>query len=99
MSDEMLWTRAHGRRTKIGFTKSFLASHRVSFVELVEVGQPIEEHAPFGLAQFHAGREAELESPVAGTVVAVNDAVNVTEDPAALADDPEGEGWLVVVET
>lgn len=40
---------------------------------------------------------SEITSPVSGSVIGVNS--GLVEKPADLGVDPEGEGWLVEVET
>jgi len=39
---------------------------------------------------------SDVSSPVAGTIVAVNPALD--DAPQAVNDDPYGEGWICVVE-
>ena len=39
---------------------------------------------------------ADVISPVAGTILSVNEALD--EKPALLKDDPEGEGWIATIE-
>jgi glycine cleavage system H protein len=98
MSDDITWTKLEPGKTRIGLRKAFVKNHRVAFIELVPVGTQLSEGEPFALVQQRAGRELELESPVAGRVTSINAAINVVDDPAAINDDPEGAGWLIVVE-
>jgi glycine cleavage system H lipoate-binding protein len=98
MEDAMIWTRRKGKRTTVGLRRAFVTDNPVTFIELLGVGTRVNPHGAIGLAQFAKGREAEIESPVAGKIVEVNEAVNCREQPAPLNDDPEGQGWLVVIE-
>ena len=63
----------------------------IVFVELPEVGTVFEAGAPCGEIESTKA-VSEIYAPIAGEVVAVNDAM-VTA-PESLADDPYGEGWL-----
>ena len=99
MSDELTWTKVEGTRIRIGLRQSFVQSYSVSFIELLPIGSDVEEGAALALVQGKAhGDEFELESPVAGRIVSLNAEVNVTDSPALLNSDPEGAGWLVVVD-
>ena len=56
-----------------------------------------------GLATFEKVSEVEstksvsdIYAPVAGTVVAVNDAL--ADSPERLNDDPYGDGWICIIE-
>lgn len=66
------------------------------YVELPEKGGEVEQGEHFGSVES-VKSASEIMSPVTGTVIAVND--GLVETPADLGKDPEGEGWLVEVET
>ena len=88
------WLRAEGEdEVTIGITDHAQnALGDIVFVQLPEVG-----------ASFAAGDEAaviesvkaagELKMPLAGTVVAVNDAL--ADAPATVNEDPLGKGWFI----
>lgn len=64
----------------------------IVFVELPEVGAILNGEASFGTVESVKAVE-ELHMPVAGTVLARNEAV--LSSPEALQQDPYGEGWLL----
>ena len=64
----------------------------VVFVSLPKVGEQFDAHQPFGTIEA-VKAVSELYSPVAGEIVAVNDALDA--DPAAVNRDPYGDGWMV----
>ena len=68
----------------------------VVYIELPEKGDEVEQGENFGSVES-VKSASELVSPVSGTVTEVND--GLVETPADLSKDPEGEGWLVQVET
>lgn len=88
------WLRAEGEdEVTIGITDHAQnALGDIVFVQLPEAG-----------ASFAAGDEAaviesvkaagELKMPLAGTVVAVNEALS--DSPATVNEDPLGEGWFI----
>ena len=97
--EHLIWTREAGNTVTIGLRRDFVAAHEVSFIELLGVGVRVKQNGPIGLAQFTKGSEAEITSPIAGTITAVNAAVNCVDEPRLVNEDPEGAGWLVVVTT
>jgi len=64
----------------------------VVFVELPEVGQSFEAHDEIGSIES-VKAVAEVYTPVAGEVVAANEAL--ADAPERVNEDPHGEGWLV----
>ena len=64
----------------------------VVFVELPSVGASFARMDVFGTIEA-VKAVSELFSPVAGEVVAVNDALD--GNPALVNTDPYGEGWMV----
>jgi glycine cleavage system H protein len=67
-------------------------------LELPDVGEHVEQGEMCGYVQSLLGAMRELHSPLAGTVVAVNE--ELLDDPEMIAvnDDPYGEGWLFELE-
>lgn len=64
----------------------------VVFVNLPKVGDQVGAHQVFGTIEA-VKAVADLYAPVAGTVVAVNQALDA--DPAVVNRDPYGEGWMI----
>lgn len=66
----------------------------VVYLELPEIGREIS--AGDAVAVIESVKAAnDIYSPVSGEVVAVNEAL--TEDPAAVNNDPYGDGWIFKV--
>ena len=64
----------------------------VVFVELPAVGESFDHMEVFGTIEA-VKAVSELFCPVAGEVVAVNEALD--GDPALVNTDPYGEGWMI----
>lgn len=64
----------------------------VVFVELPTPGASFGRMEPFGTIEA-VKAVSELYSPVAGEVLAVNDALE--DDPALVNNDPYGDGWMI----
>ncbi|RKL18858.1 hypothetical protein BFJ68_g3879 [Fusarium oxysporum] len=67
----------------------------VVYVELPSQGEDVSEGESFGSVES-VKSASDINSPVSGSVVAVNDPI--VDTPADLGKDPEGEGWLIKVE-
>lgn len=67
----------------------------VVYVDLPDVGSSYE--AGDAMAEIESTKSVnEIYAPVAGTVVAVNEALN--DSPELVNSDPYGAGWLVRIE-
>ena len=66
----------------------------VVFVELPKAGASFKSHDVFGTIEA-VKAVSELYSPVSGTVVESNKALE--QDPALVNRDPFGQGWMVKV--
>jgi glycine cleavage system H protein len=64
----------------------------VVFLNLPKPGDPVTAHQAFGTIEA-VKAVSELFSPVSGSVVEVNGALEA--DPAAVNRDPYGAGWMV----
>ncbi|HEU4698810.1 MAG TPA: glycine cleavage system protein GcvH [Gemmatimonadales bacterium] len=64
----------------------------IVFVNLPKVGEKFDAHQSFGTIEA-VKAVSELYSPLAGEVVAVNDALDA--DPAVINRDPFGDGWMI----
>jgi glycine cleavage system H protein len=87
------WVRLEGEHCVIGITD--FAQHElgdVVFVELPELGRQVTAHSEIGTIES-VKAVADLFTPIAGEVVAVN--ALTTDTPELLNEDPHGQGWLV----
>jgi glycine cleavage system H protein len=67
----------------------------VVYVDLPEPGTHVEAATSFGEIES-TKTVSDLIAPLAGTVVARNDAL--ADDPELVNGDPYGQGWLVLIE-
>jgi len=93
---EGLWAKAEGSRVRIGLS-DFLqqSSGDVAFAEVQPEGTTLavgDEVAVIETIKVDIG----LSSPVSGTVIEVNPAMEM--EPEIINGDPYGEGWLAVIE-
>jgi glycine cleavage system H protein len=66
----------------------------IVFVELPAVGATVTAHGEFGTVEA-VKAVSELNSPVSGTVVAINPRLD--KEPALINSDPYGDGWMIRV--
>lgn len=89
------WIRIAGDQATIGVTDHAQRQlGEVVFVELPKVGDKFEATEPFGSVES-VKAVSEVYTPVAGSVVEVNAALD--EDPENINDDPYGDGWMVKI--
>ena len=95
-SEEHEWVAVDGPRARIGITDFAQDSlGDVVYVELPDVGADVMAHA--SCAEVESTKSvSEIFSPVTGTVVEVNEALN--DAPEQVNADPYGAGWIFVVE-
>jgi len=67
----------------------------IVFLELPEVGDPVEKGEKFGTIESVKAVE-DLNSPLTGTVVEVNSPL--VDEPEQIGADPYGQGWLLKVQ-
>ncbi len=90
------WARPGGGRVRVGITDYAQdALGDVVFVDLPHVGRAVSAGEVIGEVESTKS-VSEVYSPVAGTVVEVNDAL--ADAPERLNSDPYGEGWLCEIE-
>ena len=87
------WLRVDGDEAVVGITE-YAASELgdVVFVELPAVGMQLESAQSFGVIES-VKTASDLYAPVAGEVIATNDAL--AEKPELVNDDPFGDGWMI----
>lgn len=95
-SDEGVWALAEGNRIRIGMT-DFLQqrSGDIAFAEVKPAGTALTVGDEVAIIET-IKVNVSLTSPVSGTVVEVNPAMELS--PEVINQDPYGEGWLVVIE-
>ena len=95
-SEEHEWVAVDGAQARIGITDFAQDSlGDVVYVELPDVGVNVMAHA--SCAEVESTKSvSEIFSPVTGTVVEVNEALN--DAPEQVNADPYGAGWIFVVE-
>ncbi len=92
-SDE--WLLIAGDQGTIGITDYAQDQlNDIVFVELPEVGESFGKGEAFGTVES-VKAAADLQMPVAGEVVAVNEALEDT--PETINADPFGEGWIIKI--
>ena len=87
------WVRVDGDIATVGITEYAQKElGEVVYLELPEVGHVFDAEQEFGTVES-VKAVSELFSPLAGEVVEINK--QAVEDPAALNDDPYGDGWMI----
>jgi glycine cleavage system H protein len=89
------WVRVDGDEAVVGITQ-FAADQLgdIVFVELPDAGRALDANATFGVVES-VKAVSDLFAPVAGEVVATNDAL--AGSPELVNTDPFGEGWMLRV--
>jgi glycine cleavage system H protein len=87
------WLKADGDEGTVGIT-AYAADQLgdIVYVELPKVGASLEARQAFGVIES-VKTASDMYSPLAGEVVAVNDALSAK--PELINEDPYGEGWIV----
>ncbi len=90
------WVRLENGQLRLGITDYAQdALGDVVYVEIPEMGLKID--ASGKVSEVESTKSvSDIYAPVAGTIVAVNDALS--DSPERLNDDPYGEGWICVIE-
>jgi glycine cleavage system H protein len=89
------WLRVEGDEGVIGITAHATDElGDIVFVELPKIGSQLEKAAAFGVIES-VKTASDLYAPVAGEVIAINDALGSA--PEQVNADPYGEGWMVRV--
>ncbi len=103
MSDlpgDLLYTKEHEwlRKEEDGSVTVGITDHAQAalgdlvYVELPEIDQEVELNGEMAVVES-VKAASDVYAPIAGTVVAVNDAL--ADDPETINSDPYGEGWIV----
>ncbi len=95
-SSDHEWLSRDGSRARVGITDYAQdALGDVVFVQLPTVGDSVAAGETFGEVESTKS-VSDIYAPVAGTVIAVNDAL--ADSPQLLNEDPYGEGWICEIE-
>ncbi len=95
-SSDHEWVAVEGNRARIGITDYAQdALGDVVYVQVPALGSVVAAGESFGEVESTKS-VSDVYAPVAGTVVAVNDAL--ASSPEALNQDPYGSGWLCEIE-
>jgi glycine cleavage system H protein len=91
-TQDHLWLAQEGNLTVLGMTHHAQQTlGDITFVELPPVGKALRPHDVLGVVES-VKAASEICAPVAGTVAAVNAALDA--GPEAINQDPYGGGWL-----
>lgn len=89
------WIRIEGDEATVGITDYAQdALGDVVYVDLPQVGASYDAEAVFGVVES-VKAASDLYLPVAGEILAVNEAL--ANRPELINSDPYGEGWLVKI--
>jgi glycine cleavage system H protein len=90
------WARSEGDRVRVGITDYAQdALGDVVYVDLPEVGAPVEADRPLGEVESTKS-VSDVFSPITGTIVERNPLLQ--DRPELVNEQPYGDGWLVVIE-
>ncbi len=95
-SETHQWARVQGSIATVGIT--FYAQDQMGelvYVDVPEVGQRVAAGDPFASIESVKAVE-DVESPVSGVVVEVNEAL--ADEPATVNAEPYGKGWIAKIE-
>ena len=95
-SSDHEWVRLENGQLRLGITDYAQdALGDVVYIEIPDVGRHID--AAEKVSEVESTKSvSDIYAPVAGTVVAVNDAL--ADSPERLNDDPYGDGWICIIE-
>jgi glycine cleavage system H protein len=94
-SSDHEWVSRDGDTVRIGITDYAQdALGDVVFVQVPDVGASVSAGDSFGEVESTKS-VSDVYAPVAGTIVAVNEAL--AEGPQALNEDPYGDGWICTI--
>lgn len=89
------WAYLEGDLCTVGISKFAVEQLTdVVFIDLPEVGDHVFTGESFGEIES-VKAVSDLYAPLNGEVTAINE--KLVEDPAGIADDPYGKGWLVKI--
>ena len=89
------WIRVEGEEAYVGIT-DYAQSElgEIVFVDITTQGETIGQDEVFGSIEA-VKTVSDLNMPVAGEVLEVNEAIN--DQPELVNNDPYGEGWMIKI--
>lgn len=89
------WIRVEGEEAYVGIT-DYAQSElgEIVFVDITTQGENIGQDEVFGSIEA-VKTVSDLNMPVAGEVLEVNEAIN--DQPELVNNDPYGEGWMIKI--
>lgn len=89
------WIRVEGEEAYVGIT-DYAQSElgEIVFVDIDTVGETIGQNEVFGSVEA-VKTVSDLNMPVTGEVLEVNEALN--DQPELVNNDPYGEGWMIKI--
>jgi glycine cleavage system H protein len=94
-ADSHEWASVEGDVCTVGITQFAVEQLTdVVFVELPKIGKKLNVKDAFGVIESVKSVN-DLYAPVAGEVIAKNDALE--KDPSIVSGDPYGKGWMVKI--
>ncbi|KAM4088167.1 hypothetical protein ACB094_07G050700 [Castanea mollissima] len=94
--DSHEWVKVEGNSATVGIT-DHAQDHLgdVVYVELPEVGAPVSHGSSFGAVES-VKATSDINSPISGKVVEVNEELN--SSPGLINSSPYDKGWIIKVE-
>ena len=89
------WIRVEGEIAYVGIT-DYAQSElgEIVFVDINTVGETLAQDEVFGSVEA-VKTVSDLNMPVAGEVLEINEAIN--DQPELVNNDPYGEGWMIKI--
>ena len=89
------WIRVEGNEAFVGIT-DYAQSElgEIVFVDITTQGETVGKDETFGSVEA-VKTVSDLNMPVTGTVLEVNEAIN--DQPELVNNDPYGEGWMIKI--
>ncbi len=89
------WVSVDGNSCKVGITEYAQGElGDIVFVDLPEIGDKVAKGEPFGTIEA-VKAAADLNSPVTGTVIAINEELD--QAPELINRSPYVDGWIIAV--
>ena len=89
------WIRVEGNEAYVGIT-DYAQSElgEIVFVDINTEGETLGQNEVFGSVEA-VKTVSDLNMPVSGEVLAINEAIN--DQPELVNNDPYGEGWMIKI--